>query len=151
MPQSLQAGLFSSDQLLPPTTPDVPPLVHSGPTDHSDSGIMIVSSSNRILHMNATARSLMGLFNNLHESSASLELESMPSILQEFCRDILAELQQRKTTSDWAHFEIRRVCHMVSPPLLLRGFGMPSSVSQGAHMILTLQPCSVSPTQRPLK
>ncbi len=122
-------------------TKPVVPSSTDRPEDHAESGIMILSSSNRILHMNRRARALMGLFNNAHEGVAPVEPESLPAILQDCCREILDELQLRKSKGDWAHFEIRRVCHMVTPPLLLRGFGMPSSVSQDSHTVLTLQPC----------
>lgn len=112
----------------------------SMPLDASDTGVIILSSSCRILHMNKQACGLMRLFGEAHELWPNLAWESMPSILLEFCRDILDELERRRDAHDWAQCEIRRVCHMVTPPLMLRGFAVPAAARPDSHMILTLQP-----------
>lgn len=103
--------------------------------------MIVLSSSFRILHINLQARALMRLFGEAPELWPNLGPESMPTILSEFCHDILTELGRRREMRDWAQFEIRRICHMVAPPLLLRGFGVPASANREPHMILTLQPC----------
>lgn len=105
----------------------------------AESGMIVFSSPTRILHMNGQARSLMALFGESHDCWVLPTHESMPSILTEFCRDVLEELRDRIDAHDWAQFEIRRVCHMVTPPLLLRGFGVPDSARQQPRVILTLQ------------
>jgi len=105
-----------------------------------ESGMIVFSSSARILHMNAPARTLMALFGASHERWPQLEPESMPSILTECCLDVLAQLRRRTETQDWAQFEIRRICHMVTPPLLLTGFGVPSSSNREIRVIVTLTP-----------
>jgi hypothetical protein len=71
--------------------------------------------------------------------------ESMPSILTEFCYDVLAELQHRIETQDWAQFEMRRICHMVTPSLLLTGFGVTNSSDREIRIILTLDPLPSTP------
>ncbi|MEO5864057.1 MAG: hypothetical protein ABIQ79_03330 [Nitrospiraceae bacterium] len=90
--------------------------------------------------MNAPARALMALFGASHERWPQLAPESMPSILTECCLDVLAQLPRRTETQDWAQFEIRRICHMVTPPLLLTGFGVPSSSNHEIRVIVTLTP-----------
>lgn len=110
-----------------------------------DTGLMVLSSSLRILHINGPARSLMALFGEAHELWPYLSPESMPAILIEFCGSLLTELRRQADSQEWAEFEMRRVCHMVTPPLLLRGFGMPAMDGREPRMILTLQPCSSSP------
>jgi hypothetical protein len=105
-----------------------------------DSGMIVFSSSAHILHMNGAARALMSLFGTSQELWPQLAPESMPSILTEFCLDVLAQLQRRVETQDWAQFEIRRICHMVTPSLLLTGFGVPSSSNREIQVILTLTP-----------
>lgn len=105
-----------------------------------DSGMIVFSSSARILHMNGPARALMPLFGDSHELWPQMAPESMPSFLTEFCRDVLAQLHRRVETEDWAQFEMRRICHMVTPSLLLRGFGVPHSASHELRIILTLDP-----------
>jgi hypothetical protein len=110
------------------------------PLSSSDSGIIVFSSSAHILHMNGPARALMALFGKSHELWPQMAPESMPSILTEFCYDVLAQLQRRIEAQDWAQFEMRRICHMVTPPLLLIGFGVPNSTSRELRVILTLNP-----------
>lgn len=108
--------------------------------DPSDSGVILLSSSSRVLHMNSRARALMALFGESHELWPNPGPESMPSILLEFCGEIMSELERRIQTGDDGQFEMRRICHMVTPPLLLRGFGISTSVSREVQMVLTLQP-----------
>lgn len=105
-----------------------------------DSGMIVFSSSARILHMNGPARTLMALFGQSHEFWPQMAPESMPSFLTEFCRDVLAQLQYHIDTEAWAQFELRRTCHMVTPSLLLTGFGVPSSTDRELRVIVTLDP-----------
>lgn len=110
-----------------------------------DSGMIVFSSSARILHMNGPARALMALFGTSHECWPQMAPESMPAILTELCYDVLAQLQRRVEAKDWAQFEIRRTCHMVTPSLLLTGFGVPNSTNHELRIILTLDPLLSSP------
>ena len=110
-----------------------------------DSGMIVFSSSARILHMNGPARALMALFGRSHELWPQMTPESMPSILTEFCYDVLAQLQRRIEAQDWAQFEMRRICHMVTPSLLLIGFGVPNSINHELRVILTLNPLHSAP------
>jgi hypothetical protein len=107
--------------------------------------MIVFSSSARILHMNEPARALMALFGKSHEFWPQMAPESMPSILTEFCYDVLAQLQLRIEARDWAQFEMRRICHMVTPSLLLTGFGVPSSSNGEIRVILTLTPLPSTP------
>ena len=117
-----------------------------------DSGMIVFSSSARILHMNGPARALMALFGKSHELWPQMAPESMPSILTEFCYDVLAQLQRRIEAQDWAQFEMRRICHMVTPSLLLTGFGVSNSINHELRVILTLNllpstPCGAENSQ----
>jgi len=105
----------------------------------SETGMIVFSSSARILHMNGPAQALMALFGKPYELWPQMAPESMPSILTEFCYDVLAELQRRIETQDWAQFEIRRICHMVTPSLMLTGFGVPNSTNHELRVILTIK------------
>ena len=119
-----------------PTTSPASPTRSSA---SAESGMIVFSSPTHILHMNGQARSLMALFSESRDCWVLPTHESMPSILTEFCHAVLEELRGRIDAHDWAQFEIRRVCHMVTPPLLLRGFGVPDSARQQPRVILTLQ------------
>ncbi len=106
----------------------------------SDSGMIVLSSSARILHMNGPARALMSLFGTSHEHWPQMAPESMPSIITEFCLDVLAQLRRRIEAQDWTQFEMRRICHMVTPSLLLTGFGVPSASNSEIRVNPTLFP-----------
>lgn len=110
-----------------------------------DSGMIVFSSSARILHMNGPARTLMALFGQSHELWPQMAPESMPSFLTEFCRDVLAQLQHQIDTETWAQFELRRICHMVTPSLLLTGFGVPDSTGRELRVVVTLDPLRAFP------
>ena len=109
------------------------------------SGMIVFSSSARVLHMNGPARALMALFGTSHELWPQMAPESMPLILTEFCYDVLAQLQHRIEMHDWAQFEMRRICHMVTPSLLLTGFGVQNSTNHEIRIILTLHPLPSTP------
>ena len=111
----------------------------------TNSGMMVFSSSARVLHMNGPARALMALFGTSHELWPQMAPESMPLILTEFCYDVLAQLQHRIELHDWAQFEMRRICHMVTPSLLVTGFGVPDSTNSEIRIILTLHPLPSTP------
>ena len=65
-----------------------------------DSGMIVFSSSGRILHINGPARALMALFGTSHVFWPQLAHESMPSILTELCYDVLAQLKRRIEAQD---------------------------------------------------
>jgi hypothetical protein len=117
-----------------------PPLLAS-----TNSGMIVFSSSGRVLHMNGPARALMALFGTSHTLWPQMAPESMPLILTEFCYDVLAQLQRRIEAEDWAQFEMRRICHMVTPSLLLTGFGVQNSTNREIRIILTLNPLPSTP------
>ena len=137
--QSPVSTLSSSSYDLKETVFQKAPLLGSGPS--SEAGLVVLSSSIRILHINGRARALMALFGEAHGQWPHLSPESMPAILTEFCGDVFTEFQRQAGSHKWAEFEMRRICHMVTPSLLLRGFGMPSKDGREPRMILTLQPC----------
>lgn len=119
------------------------------------SGMIVFSSSARVLYMNGPARALMALFGTSHELWPQMAPESMPLILTEVCYGVLAQLRHRIEVHDWAQFEMRRICHMVTPPLLLTGFGVPNSTDREIRIILTLNPLPSTPCEadhsRPLQ
>jgi hypothetical protein len=149
VPQSsLQNHAYSSrndgsgtEQAAPHGTHAIQQLLLSSP----DSGMIVFSSSARILHMNGPARALMALFGKSHEFWPQMASESMPSILTEFCHEVLAQLHRRIEARDWAQFEIRRICYMVTPSLLLTGFGVPNSTNRELRVILTLNTLLFTP------
>ena len=106
-----------------------------------EAGMMVLSSSMHILHMNGQARVLMAHFGAAYEFWPHLSPDSMPAILTEFCSHVLSELHRRAGSQEWTALEMQRVFHMVTPALLLRGFAMPETDGRDPRMILILQPC----------
>jgi hypothetical protein len=115
--------------------------------ENSEPGVIVLSTLPRILHINSHARMLLKMFGESREFWTNLGPESMPSILTEFCRDLLLELKRRRNHGESAQFELRRICYMVSPPLLFRGFAVSAAAGREPQMVLTLQawaPASLS-------
>jgi hypothetical protein len=114
-----------------------------------ESGLIVCSSSARILHINGPARALMALFGTSYEFWPQMAPQSLPSIVREFCYEVLSHLQRRVHAQDWAQFEMRRICHMTAPSLLLRGFGVPTTTNREIRIILTLNslPCTTQDSQ----
>lgn len=129
-------GVKQSDKQAsgPITAPTYP----THPSSTTESGMIVFSSPTQILHMNGPARSLITLFGESGRAWSPPTHESLPSIFTEFCRDVLEQLRGRMDPHDWAQFEMRRVCYMVTPPILIRGFGIPDSASKHPRIILTL-------------
>jgi hypothetical protein len=92
----------------------------------------------------------MALFGESRNAWTLPTHESMPSILIEFYRDVLEQFRGRIGLHDWAQFEMRRVCHLVTPPLLIRGFGIPDSAGQYPRVVLTLHRLGPSENHSPL-
>jgi hypothetical protein len=109
--------------------------------ESSESGVIVLSASPRILHINNPARLLLKRFGESREFWTNLGPESLPSILTEFCRDLLLEQKRRRDRGESAQFELRRICHMVSPPLLFKGFAVSPAVDRDPQVVLTLQAC----------
>jgi hypothetical protein len=95
-----------------------------------DSGMIVFSSSARILHMNGPARTLMSLFGTSHEHWPQVAPESLPSIITEFCLDVLAQLRRRVEAQDWT---------LPSPPShpQQRIHSLPTRRSLSTHLLIT--------------
>ena len=149
MPRTSQQNQFNSPQNDVLGSKEIAPRETGGMLQpllsSPDIGMIVFSSSARILHMNEPARALMALFGTSHEHWPQMAPESMPSSLTEFCCDVLAQLRRRIESQDWEQFEMRRICHMVTPSLLLTGFGVPNSTDREIRVILTLTPLPATP------
>ena len=107
-----------------------------------ETGLIVLSSSMRILHINPRARELMALFGEAHGSRPHQSPESIPLGIVEFIDRVLTELHRCNCNLEWAEVDMSRICHMVTPALLLRGFGVPATEGLDPRIILTLKPCS---------
>lgn len=134
------------DGKLPASVVGSLPIAPNGDTNRSgpdpDTGLLVLSSSHQILHINAQARKLMALFGQAYENRSCIPLESMPKIITEFCEKVFTELRRQTDHRNWPEVDVRQVCHMVKPALLLRGFGMPPAEGHEPRIVLVLQPTS---------
>lgn len=106
------------------------------------SGIVVLSSSMQLLHMNRQATELSKLINMAENGGKPAKAAQgvLPSALTELCAEIIKALQVRTEAKDWEQFEIKRVAGNPNQPVLLRGFGLPDrSGIQHARLVVTLE------------
>ncbi len=88
-------------------------------------GIVVLSSSLEILHMNRRA---MALLRQLEGTARHIEAaQALPTSLQQHCRDIVEALQEHLASNNWKHFHQYRMIGNSTYPILLKGFGLPDS------------------------
>lgn len=117
------------------------------PTDdlidqRAGAGIVVLSSSMQLLHMNRQAAELSKLINMAENGGAPPKAAQgvLPSALTQLCADIMKALQVRTEAKDWEQFEVKRIAGNPNQPVLLRGFGLPDRGGiQHARLVVTLE------------
>lgn len=105
-------------------------------------GIVVLSSSMQLLHMNRQAAELSKQINMAENGGAPAKAAQgvLPSALTELCGEIIKALQVRTEAKDWEQFEVKRVAGNPNQPVLLRGFGLPDRGGiQHARLVVTLE------------
>jgi DNA-binding NarL/FixJ family response regulator len=105
-------------------------------------GIVVLSSSMQLLHMNRQATELSKLINMAENggSPAKAAQGVLPSVLTELCAEIIKALHVRTEAKDWEQFEVKRIAGNPNQPVLLRGFGLPDRGGiQYARLVVTLE------------
>ena len=105
-------------------------------------GIVVLSSSMQLLHMNRQATELSKLINMAENggSPAKAAQGVLPAVLTELCAEIIKALQVRTEAKDWEQFEVKRIAGNPTQPVLLRGFGLPDRGGvQYARLVVTLE------------
>ena len=105
-------------------------------------GIVVLSSSMQLLHMNRQAAELSKLINMAENGGAPAKSAQgvLPSALTELCTEVLKALQVRTEAKDWEQFEVKRIAGNPNQPVLLRGFGLPDRGGiQYARLVVTLE------------
>lgn len=106
------------------------------------SGIIVLSSSIQLLHMNRHAAELSRQINAVERGGANPKSAYgvLPIALTDLCAEIIKELHVRTEAKDWEQFEIKRVAGDPEKPILLRGFGLPDRGGiQYARLVVTLE------------
>jgi DNA-binding CsgD family transcriptional regulator len=86
-------------------------------------GILLLSSSLHLLHMNRRAWELSGKITQGQNGKAALGV--LPTPVTELCAEVITALQVRTNAKDWEQVQIRRLVGTPNPPVLLRAFGLP--------------------------
>ena len=105
-------------------------------------GIVVLSSSMQLLHMNRQAAELSKLINMAENGGAPAKSAQgvLPAALTELCTEVLKALQVRTEAKDWEQFEVKRIAGNPNQPVLLRGFGLPDRGGiQYARLVVTLE------------
>jgi len=92
-------------------------------------GIVVLSSSLVVLHMNRRA---MALLTQLERTAQSIGTEcALTAPLHQHCQDIIETLQARLGSNNWDQFQQYRTIGDSCHTILLKGFGLPDR--RGLH------------------
>jgi DNA-binding CsgD family transcriptional regulator len=106
------------------------------------SGIVVLSASMQLLHMNRQASELSKKINEVEHggNSAKFAYGVLPAALTELCGEIIKALHIRTEAKDWEQFELKRIAGDPGQPILLRGFGLPDRGGiQNARLVVTME------------
>ena len=126
---------MSTPQVIP-NPPEALVVQRAGP------GIVVLSASMQLLHMNQQASELAKQINLAEDPTGTPSSAQgvLPRALTELCGEIVKALHVRTEAKDWEQFEIKRVAGNPEQPVLLRGFGLPDRGGvQFARLVITLE------------
>ena len=106
------------------------------------SGIVVLSTSMQLLHMNRQASELARKINAIEngDNAAKSAHGVLPKAVTELCGEIIKALHNHTEAKDWEQFELKRVAGDPNQPILLRGFGLPDRGGvQHARLVVTME------------
>lgn len=106
------------------------------------SGIVVLSASMQLLHMNRQASELAKKINTIEQGGNQSKFAHgvLPTALTELCGEIIKALHIRTEAKDWEQFELKRIAGDPDRPILLRGFGLPDRGGvQNARLVVTME------------
>lgn len=94
-------------------------------------GLIILSTDNRLLHMNRRGWELIRQINDSQTVTETVKAGGLlPTAVTEICREIHTLLKAQLGSKDWEQLEVRRLVGDAKQPILLRGFGLPGPDSR---------------------
>lgn len=105
-------------------------------------GIVVLSSSLQLLHMNRQASELCKKINQAEHTAESPRQAYgvLPTALTELSSEIVKALTVRTEAKDWEQFEVKRLAGATEQPILLRGFGLPDRNGlTSARLVITME------------
>ena len=102
-------------------------------------GIVVLSASLQLLHMNRRARDMLTQLEGTSPSAGTKRALATP--LHRHCQDILETMQDRMASNNWAQFYHHRTIGNSSHTSLVRGFGLPDRRGlRHSRIVLLLTP-----------
>ncbi len=117
METKIEKGLLTEE------LPDLSGFVESIAEQRVGPGILLLSSSLQLMHMNRRAWELSGKITQAENGKAATGV--LPMAVTELCAEVVTALQVRTNVKDWEQVQIRRLVGTQNPPVLLRAFGLP--------------------------
>jgi len=107
-------------------------------------GIVVLSPSLQVLHMNQRA---MVLLNQLDHTVQSVGAElAVAAPLHQHCQDIIETLQARLGSNNWEQFQQYRTIGGSTHTILLKGFGLPDRRGLShSRVVMLLSPHTPTP------
>lgn len=112
-------------------------------------GIVVLSTSMQLLHMNRQAAVLSRQINEAERGTKEPKVASgvLPATLTELCGEIVKALHVRTEAKDWEQFEVKALAGDPNRPVLLRGFGLPDRAGiQQSRIVVTMEEVGRRPT-----
>lgn len=128
------------DNQSPQTNPNDPGEIIAD--QRSGPGIVVLSTSMQLLHMNRQASDLSKLINEAEKiNNTGMNASGvLPKALTELCGEIVKALQIRTEAKDWEQFEVKALAGDQNKPILLRGFGLPDQAGiQQSRIVVTME------------
>jgi len=102
-------------------------------------GIVVLSSTLQVLHMNRRA---LVLLNQLQHTGQSAGVErALTAPLRQHCHDIIETLQARLGSNNWERFQQNRMIGGSTNTILLKGVGLPDQRGLSySRIVLLLSP-----------
>ncbi len=104
-------------------------------------GVLILSTDNRLLHMNRRAWELIRQISDSQTVTQTVKAGGLlPTAVTEICTEIHTLLKAQLGSKDWEQLEVRRLVGDPKRPVLLRGFGLPGSESaQHSRVLIVME------------
>ncbi len=121
------------------------PLVDEGEAiadQRAGPGIVVLSTSMQLLHMNRQAAILGRHINQAEKGNPDGKFATgvLPAALTELCNEIVKALHVRTEAKDWEQFEVKALAGDPNRPILLRGFGLPDRGGiQQSRIVVTME------------
>ena len=102
-------------------------------------GIILLSSSLHLMHMNRRAWELSRKITQAHNGKTATGV--LPTAVTELCAEVVTAFQVRTNAKDWDQVQIRRLVGTTNPPVLLRALGLPDHCGgfQQARILIIME------------